>query len=197
MPPSGSQAPSLPPRALCGPHVSPSTSALSLVLSHGDCRKVSQGAPCWVSPNAHQDPVGEGRESGRALPSHPHPHPHPPRRGRACPLGLGTISHHGSSRSYSTCQAESHRDWWGAGRVTFPSSPISAGFDCCNQPYFKHVSTDPDSVLCGLMGGFVAGRTQSHHTEVKGDRVSPKHSWPWWWWGAGGDGCQGNEYWAA
>lgn len=55
--PSGSQAPSLPPRGLCGPHVSPSTSALSLVLSHGDWRKVSQGAPCWASPNVPQGPV--------------------------------------------------------------------------------------------------------------------------------------------
>ena len=65
--PSGSQAPSLPPRGLCGPHVSPSTSALSLVLSHGDWRKVSQGAPFWASPNVPQDPVGEGRGTATAL----------------------------------------------------------------------------------------------------------------------------------
>lgn len=49
------------------PHVSPSTSALSLVLSHGDWRKVSQGAPFWASPNVPQDPVGEGRGTGTAL----------------------------------------------------------------------------------------------------------------------------------
>lgn len=58
--PSGSQAPSLPPGALCGPHVSPSTSALSVVLSHGDRRKES---PCALAgaQNAHQGPGEEGR----------------------------------------------------------------------------------------------------------------------------------------
>lgn len=29
------------------------------------------------------------------------------------------------------------------------------------KPVLKHVSTDPDSVLCGRMGGFVTGRTQT------------------------------------
>lgn len=69
MPSSGSRAPSLPPGALGSPHVSPSTSALSLVLSHGEWRKVSQGAPCWASPGAHQDPPpGEGREVEQPCP---------------------------------------------------------------------------------------------------------------------------------
>lgn len=69
MPSSGSRAPSLPPGALGSPHVSPSTSALSLVLSHGEWRKVSQGAPCWASPGAHQDPPPRGGAgSGAALP---------------------------------------------------------------------------------------------------------------------------------
>jgi hypothetical protein len=35
-------------RALCGPHVSPSTSTLCLVLSHGDWEE-SKSATCWAS----------------------------------------------------------------------------------------------------------------------------------------------------
>lgn len=85
MPSSGSRAPSLPPGALGSPHVSPSTSALSLVLSHGEWRKVSQGAPCWASPGAHQDPPPRGGAgSGAALPP-------PPKKGEAghAHVGLG------------------------------------------------------------------------------------------------------------
>lgn len=93
--PSGSQAPSLPPGALWGPHVSPSTSALSLVLSHGDQRKESQGA--LAGP--HRMPtkalgVGWGGGSGLAPPS-------PERRGGACPVGLGTHLAPPESRSRS------------------------------------------------------------------------------------------------
>lgn len=71
MPSSGSRAPSLPPGALGSPHVSPSTSALSLVLSHGEWRKVSQGAPCWASPGAHQDPPPPGRGGKWSSPAPP------------------------------------------------------------------------------------------------------------------------------
>ena len=65
----------------------------------------------------------------------------------------------------------------GIGHAPLLLSPIAAGSDCCDQPCFKHVLTDPDSVLCGLMGGFVAGKTQTSHVEVTGDMVSLEHSW--------------------
>ncbi|KAF3817361.1 hypothetical protein GH733_011761, partial [Mirounga leonina] len=133
--PSGSQAPSLPPGALWGPLFSPSTSALSLVLSHGDRRKESQRA--LAGP--HRMPTKAlGGGSGLALSS-------PERRGRASPVGLGTHLAPPESRSgsSSTRQAESHRDWLGAGVGHAPLlfSPVAAGSDCCDQPCFKHVLT--------------------------------------------------------
>ena len=85
MPSSGSRAPSLPPGALGSPHVSPSTSALSLVLSHGEWRKVSQGAPCMAAPGAPPaPPPGEGREVDQ-------PCPPPQKKGEAghAHVGLG------------------------------------------------------------------------------------------------------------
>lgn len=71
--PSGSQAPSLPPGVLCGPHVSPSTSALSLVLSHGDWRKESQRVLTGLYRMPTKVLWGEGRERliSSALPPPP------------------------------------------------------------------------------------------------------------------------------
>lgn len=146
--------------ALCGPHISPSTSALSLVLSHGDWRKERQSGPCWASQDAHQCSLWGQGGSGAALP--------PARQGKAeqAPAGLGTSSHHLSQEAEAKSPARlraTETGGAGGGHAPLLFSPVSAGSDCCDQPYFKHVSTDPDSVLCGLMGGFVAGRTQTDH----------------------------------
>lgn len=92
--PSGSQAPSLPPGALCGPHVSPSTSALSLVLSHGDRRKESQCVLAGPPGMPTKALAGGGGGSGLALPS-------PKRRSTTCPVGLGTHLAPPESRSGS------------------------------------------------------------------------------------------------
>lgn len=92
--PSGSQAPSLPPGALCGPHVSPSTSALSLVLSHGDRRKESQCVLAGPPGMPTKALAGGGGGSGLALPS-------PERRSTTCPVGLGTHLAPPESRSGS------------------------------------------------------------------------------------------------
>lgn len=40
--------------------------------------------------------------------------------------------------------------------LTSSFSPVAAGSDCCDQPYFKYVLTDSDSVSCGLIGGLGA-----------------------------------------
>lgn len=66
MSPSGSQAPSLPPGTLCGPHVSLSTSAFSLVLSQGDWED-SESATCWASQDAQHGRMGKGWGSRAAL----------------------------------------------------------------------------------------------------------------------------------
>lgn len=36
----------------------------------------------------------------------------------------------------------------------------------------------PDGAVVGGVGDFVAGRMQTYHAEVRGDMVSPEHSWP-------------------
>lgn len=63
MPSSGSQAPTLPPGPV-HPRVSPSTSALSLVLSHRDWKRKS--AICWAS---YMSPHWWGRGLGRGKPA--------------------------------------------------------------------------------------------------------------------------------
>lgn len=106
--PSGSQAPSLPPGALWGPHVSPSTSALSLVLSHGNRRKESQRA--LAGP--HRMPtkaLGGGGGSGLALPS-------PESEAGHAQWGLGPILHRRSQEAEAQAPARLRaRDWLGAG----------------------------------------------------------------------------------
>lgn len=60
MPSSGSQAPTLPPGP-CAPHVSPSTSALSLVLTTETGR--GKSAICWASyMSPHRWRGGAGEE---------------------------------------------------------------------------------------------------------------------------------------
>lgn len=69
MPPSGSQAPFLPPRALCGPYVSPSTSFLiSLVLSHGDLEGGEPECPLLGLTEYPRSLVGKKGEVEAALP---------------------------------------------------------------------------------------------------------------------------------
>lgn len=145
---SGSQAPSLPPGALCGPHVSLSTSAHSVVLSHGDRRKES---PCALAgaQNAHQGPGEEGR--GKCI------SPALPLKGEAghARWGLGPILHHRSQEAEAKAPARlrATETGWGLAWATLLSSPLLLPVsDCCDQPCFKHVLTDSDSVLCGLMG---------------------------------------------
>lgn len=128
----------------------------------------SQSAPAGPR-HAHQGSVGEGRGSGAAL------------QGKAghAPVGLGTISphRHQEAEAKTPARLRATETSGDLAAATLPSSSVSAGSDCCDQPRFKHVSRDPDSVLCGLMGGSAAGRTQTHHAEVKrGYRVSPEHS---------------------
>lgn len=103
-PPQGPKLPHChPPGALCGPHVSPSTSALSLFLSHGDFGGQRTSAPCWASQNAPHSSVGEGRGSGAALQD---------TAGHA-PVGLGTISHHQHQAAEAKALARLRaRDWW-------------------------------------------------------------------------------------
>ncbi|KAF6094791.1 hypothetical protein HJG60_011886 [Phyllostomus discolor] len=118
--------------------------------------------------NAHQGPVGEGRGSEAALPSLQS------KAGQA-PVGLGTISHHWHRATEAKAPASLRaRDW------QQPHSLLSCFCRFrCDQPCFKHVSTDPDSVLCGLTGVFVEERAQTHRAEVKrGNRVSSEHIWP-------------------
>lgn len=91
---------------------------------------------------AHQGSVGEGRGSEAALPSLQS------KAGQA-PVGLGTISHlwHRATEAKAPASLRA-RDW------QQPHSLLSCFCRfCCDQPCFKHVSTDPDSVLCGLTGG--------------------------------------------
>lgn len=106
--------------------------------------------------NAHQGSVGEGRGSEATLPSLQS------KAGQA-PVGLGTISHHWHRAAEAKAPASLRaRDW------QQPHSLLSCFCRfCCDQPCFKHVSTDPDSVLCGLVGVFVEERAQTHHAEVK------------------------------
>lgn len=119
--PSGSQAPSLPPGVLCGPHISPSTSALSLVLSHGDGRKESQHA--LAGP--HRMPTkalgwgGEGEVD----------QPCPPLKGKAghAQWGLGPTLHHWSQEAEAKAPATlraTETGWGLAWAMLLSSSPL-------------------------------------------------------------------------
>lgn len=153
-PPQGPKPPHCHLGAFCGPHVSPSTSALSLILSHGDLGGRRARVPPAGPQHAHQGSVGEGRGSGAAL---------PPLQGKAghASVGLGTISphRHQEAEAKTPARLRATETSGNLAAATLPSSSVSAGSDCCDQPCFKHVSSDPDSVLCGRMGGSVAGRT--------------------------------------
>lgn len=129
---------------LCGPHISPSTSALSLFLSHGDFggrrTRVLPAGPHRMPPTAQWGRGGEVEQPCKARQGMPQ-------------WGLGP------SRTTSIKQ-QKLKHWLRATETgidlavaMLPCSPVSAGSDCCYQPHLKHVSSDPDSVLCGLMGG--------------------------------------------
>mgnify|MGYP007134193096 CR=1 FL=1 len=92
------------------------------------------------------------------------------------PVRAGTTPQCGGSGRESTRQAESHRDWWGAGGATFPLLLLLPVLTVVINPIlnvFRQILT----LYCMADGGrFVAGRT--HHTEVKGNSIRPTHSWP-------------------
>lgn len=128
-PPQGPKLPHCHPgRAVSSPQVSPSTSALSLVLSHGD--REEGGCHLLGLMNATAAPGGGDGEV------------EPPCPGKAgpAPAGLGTISHHPSpwrSRSKAPTKLSTPETGSGAGRGPLPSCFCPSV--CCDQPHFKHV----------------------------------------------------------
>ena len=112
--------------------------------------------------NAHQGSVGEGRGSEAALPSLQS------KAGQA-PVGFGTILNHWHRAAEAEAPARLRAgDWQQPRSLLFCFCRF-----CCDQPCFKHASADPDSVLCGLTGGFVEERAQTRHAGEEGGQGQP------------------------
>lgn len=117
-------------------------------------------------------PWGRGWGSGATLPLQGMAGP--------APVGLGTISNHqrgeAEAKALTRLQPQALA---GAGAAPLPSpTPVSAHPDCCDQPRFKHVSIDPDSLLCGLLGDLSQKGCKLIMGRACGDRASPEYLGP-------------------
>lgn len=112
MPSSGSQAPTLPPGP-CAPHVSPSTSALSLVLSHRLEEEERHLLGLIYTTSLVEE--GAGEEAG---------HPQPWDLGAPCTPKLKLLL---------------EPQLTGSAAAMLPLLSLLCCSDCCDQPCFKHV----------------------------------------------------------